>query len=109
IIQGPLIAGREAIMARKLEEYVAPKLAEELGRKPTIGLLLGSGHTGIEWHLKHPIIRNITIKNYELLNTKPYKQFNPEQIDSVLEISMKNNDLDFTIHKTGLFPRAPDA
>lgn len=106
LLQDAITTGRDSIMARKLEEYVAPKLAEELGRKPKIGMLMGGLHTGIEWQLKHPSIRNFTIKNYEKFNTTPYRPFIKEQVDTVLEIRKTDEGNITEILPTGLFPRA---
>lgn len=61
-LQGRIIAGRNAIWARKLEEYLSPKLKSRLGRKPKIGINIGFSHMGIERDLKHSAKRDFYLK-----------------------------------------------
>ncbi len=52
---------RDAVTARKAEEFVAPEMAERLGRKPNIALFFGSNHHGIRISLKHKKVRDAII------------------------------------------------
>lgn len=47
-IPDPIVAARNAIAARKIEEYIALKLKEELGRRPKIGIVYGAAHSGLK-------------------------------------------------------------
>jgi hypothetical protein len=49
----PAVTLRNAITARKTEEYVAPLLAAKAGRKPTIALVYAGAHAGIEGCIEH--------------------------------------------------------
>jgi hypothetical protein len=78
---------RNAITAKKLEEFVAPRLGKELGRKPRIGIVYGTGHAGLEGDLKHSWKRNFTITNYQYFDL--FRTFRPDA-NQVLEIDFSN-------------------
>lgn len=57
---------RDLITAEKCESFLAPKLQQELGRKPTIAMVWGSGHYGIRKLLLHPKERQKLLQKYDL-------------------------------------------
>jgi hypothetical protein len=59
---------RNAISARKIEEYVAPELQTKLGRKPNIVLVYGALHSGLKEDLQHKKLRNTYIDFYDAMN-----------------------------------------
>ncbi len=59
-------AGRNAVLAERLDSVVAPHLARQLGRKPVIGVVLGTAHKGFEVQLKDPQFRRQTLNAFSL-------------------------------------------
>lgn len=57
---------RNLLTAEKCESWLAPKLQQELGRKPTIAMVWGSGHYGIMGLLLHPEERQRLLQKYGL-------------------------------------------
>lgn len=53
---------RSAVAAEKLEQFVAPRLEEETGSRPTILLDYGAGHLDIAAYLQHPRIRKSVLR-----------------------------------------------
>ncbi len=53
----PLTGGRSALSAEKIDEFVAPKVAEDVGRRPDIYVEYGAGHLDIKPYLQHPTLR----------------------------------------------------
>ena len=49
-----VVDSRNAIIAAKLENYIAPLLQKELGRKPRIIIQIGVGHADLVNYLKNP-------------------------------------------------------
>ncbi len=76
VSQNNVVAGRNAVWARKLEEYIAPRLRKQKNRKPRIGLNIGLGHMGLEKDLKNPKVRDFTLKNWEYFNLRRYSGLN---------------------------------
>lgn len=60
-----VVAGRNAIIAQRLEAEIAPRLAQKLGRKPIITVALGMAHRGFEAQLKDANLRQKTINRFE--------------------------------------------
>lgn len=81
-------AFRNSVTAKKLEEFVAPKLQEELGRKPRIGMIYGAGHTGLEADIRYAWRRNFTLTNYRYFD--PLRKFRCN-IDTILEIDFSSD------------------
>ncbi len=84
----PGIELRNAIAARKIEEYIVPELWRDLGRKPLIAIVYGGGHVGIETDLKYKGMRDSVIKTYDALG---YVGIKTEDLNYVYEIDVKNN------------------
>ncbi len=49
----PMVELRNAISARKTEEFIAPQLEKKLGKKPLIAIIYACGHSGLKTDLKH--------------------------------------------------------
>lgn len=83
--QTPIVEGRNAFNARKIEEFVAPLVAERLGRKPYLGLIFGAGHLGLKPDLQSKIRRDFTIWNWRNLNFGKWAGFREEDLNLVEE------------------------
>src|SRR3989338_2189186 len=104
--QNSMGPGRNAVWARKLEEYIAPYLREKLGRKPRIGLNIGIGHMGIEKDLKYASRRNFTLRNWERFNFTRYQGMNRgENIGRIYEALPTENNWSIKKIETNLFDR----
>jgi hypothetical protein len=78
----PAIEGRNAVNARKIEEWVVPRLAEELGRKPNICLFYGNAHAGLEEDLKHKRLRDSILGLYAKFD---YPGLNKNELNIIKE------------------------
>jgi hypothetical protein len=79
---------RNAIAARKTEEFIAPRLKKQFKRKPVIALVYGGGHSGLESNLKHKRMRDMVIESYKATN---YLGIEKDKLNLILEIYVKNN------------------
>ena len=95
LIQGAIMELRNAICARKTEEFIAPREKEKLGRKPKIGIVYGAMHAGIKLDLKYKKMRDFTIWNHKKLNFKEYfglsKKGVNESLNKVEEANYEND------------------
>ncbi len=57
---------RDLLTAEKCESWLAPKLQQELGRKPTIAMVWGGGHYDIRDLLLHPAERQRLLQKHDL-------------------------------------------
>ena len=57
---------RNAITAEKTETFLAPKLRQELGRKPVIAMAWGVGHYGVKRLLENPLLRKRILEKNNL-------------------------------------------
>lgn len=94
----PMRELRNAITARKTEEFVAPNLKKEKGRKPLIALVYGAMHSGIETDLKHKSLRDAVIKSYKSID---YSGIKKERLNVIYEIDLKRDKV--TKHIVDLF------
>ncbi|MBU2589965.1 MAG: hypothetical protein KKB39_04345 [Nanoarchaeota archaeon] len=85
----PLFELRNAIAARKIEEFIAPRL-KIIIPKPTIGIVYGAGHSGIELDLKHKSLRDLVIESYKKIN---YLGIKKEKLNLILEFNPKSKML----------------
>jgi len=105
LLQTSMVEGRNAINARKIEEYVVPKVADMSGKqKPRIGLAFGAGHVGLKHDLISKQRRNFTLWNFRNLNFGRYSGFNSEELEKVYEAHCNGRRWQVTEHRTGLFP-----
>ena len=64
----PVIEARNAITARKVEEYVVPALKRKLGRNPNLAVVYGIEHMGLEGCLQHKWWRDAVIGLYKIID-----------------------------------------
>ena len=62
----PVVEMRNAITAKKPEDYLVPELSNKFNKKPNIALVYGAAHTGIEGCLKSKLYRDVLLKAYSL-------------------------------------------
>ncbi len=103
INQLPTVTGRDAINSKKIDEYLAPKLTEESGRKPKIGMVFGAGHLGLKYNLQHKLIRDITLFNWGKLNIGKFSGFEKSGLNRVLEAIPEEDEWKIREHKLDLF------
>lgn len=73
----PLLEGRNAVNAEKIERGVVPRLRQRSGKdKPLIGLVYGFMHTGLEQNLQSPKRRQKVIRKMRKLDEFDPSQFN---------------------------------
>lgn len=85
ILQSPVEA-RNALNARKIEEFVVPRIKEILDKKhPKIGIDFDAGHIGLEYHLKSKLRRDLTLWNWKNLNFSKYVGLDKKQLNKVYE------------------------
>ena len=96
-----VVTMRDAINAKKIEEFVAPKLKEELQRKPNIALVYGTAHAGLETCLEDKQLRDELLENFK--NDGGYQLTLPSQLDVVVEMTYNSKDWNFEIYEAGLF------
>lgn len=80
VLPTPAVGFRDAVTAKKTLKYLVPRY-RSAERKPKIGLLYGTFHSGIEQKLKHPEIADATINAYRALN-----YHDPDELNDVREI-----------------------
>ena len=104
VLQEPVVEGRNAINARKIEEFIAPMVAEASGKKkPKIGLVYGAGHLGLRYDIQSKRRRDFTIWNWRNLNIKKYAGFGREELGKVHEARHHGNLWQFKEYETRLF------
>ena len=90
-----------AINAKKIEEWVVPRVVESSRKKiPTIGLIYGGSHCGLEQNLKSSRRRERVI---ELM--KKFIGYNAELFNQVIEAThnVSRNQMELRKHTTNIF------
>lgn len=80
------VTGRNALIAERLESFVAPRVTHGNGKKPEISVVMGNGHKGIMAQLTNPTLRRKTLQTFrqELLELPDgSKQIGVYRYDSV--------------------------
>jgi len=103
LIQEPINEGRNALNARKIEEFVSPLMTERLGRKPYIGMIYGAAHMGLKSDLQSKRRRDFTIWNWRDFNFGKFAGFVKEDLNTVQEAFHDGRTWTFTDHKIDLF------
>lgn len=101
--QGLISEARNAVSARKIEEYIAPIMAERLGRKPYLGLIWGVGHMGLKPDLQSKKRRDFTLWNWEKFNFKPWAGLVREDLNVIDEGNYNGSEWELTKHAVELF------
>ena len=98
LLQNPLVEGRNAINAKKIEEFVAPILKDRLKRRPKIGMIYGAAHAGIKHDLQSRR-RNFTLWNWKKLNFSEFSGFDKKNLNKVFEVKYQDKllYLDYSI------------
>lgn len=99
--QDPIVEARNAIAAEKIEGFIVPKVAQETGRRPRIGIVYDVLHVGIEDDIKSEGRRRLTLRNHKYFNFSRYA--NLKQVDVVIEATIDSSEWRLTEHSTGLF------
>ena len=94
-----LVTLRDAVNAKKIEEFVVPELRKKLDRRPRIGMVYGAAHAGMETCLKEKNHRESILKEF-----KDYNLLLSSQLGVVVEMEYKN-EWDVIIHETRLFAK----
>lgn len=82
--QLPVTAGRNAINARKIEEYIVPDVSSLAHkRKPKIGIHFGAAHMGLEYDLCSKERRDLAIFYQKNVYGKDFAPYDPETLHSV--------------------------
>ena len=75
-------AARSAIIAEKMEEFIAPEIESQKGGKPVILFNYGAGHFEIELFLKYPKLRRMTLAIHKAGN---FPALEEKEVNQVLE------------------------
>lgn len=104
LLQDPIVEGRNAINALKIEEFVAPYLAEMIGKeRPRIGMVYGTGHIGLKRDLQSKRRRDFTLFNWGSLNFGRWAGFEKDSLNRVYEARAHGPGLwEIIEHKTDL-------
>ncbi len=101
LIPTPQFELRNAITARKVEEFIAPELRQKLGRKPNVLLVYGAGHSGLKEDIEHQRLRNFYIGLYSRLG---FPGIDSTYLDTVTNVSIgQNGDFSLEHRKSDLF------
>ncbi len=103
LLQDPLVEGRNAVNARKIEEFVAPLIAERPKRKPHLGLIFGAAHMGLKPDLQSKRRRDFTIRNWRDFNFGNYTGFIKEDLNLVQEANHNGNEWAIQTYTPNLF------
>jgi|SRR3989344_6806045 len=85
LAQRPGNEARNALNARKLEEFVVPLMTERVGRKPHLGLIFGAAHMGLKPDLQSKRRRDFTLWNWRNFNFGRWAGFMEEDLNLVQE------------------------
>ena len=96
--QSPTIECRNAIAARKIEEFIAPDLQKRLAKRPKIGITYGAMHIGLREDLLSKKRRNLTLLNWKYLNFRKYSPFDIHAMNMIYWY--EHNGLDWVGEKT---------
>ncbi|MFH1072138.1 MAG: hypothetical protein V1743_01785, partial [Nanoarchaeota archaeon] len=101
IVPTPQFELRNAISARKIEEFIAPELQESLGRTPSIVLFYGAGHSGLKEDLQSQGLRDSVLHSYGFLS---YPGIDTTYLDIITNLSLSPEGNYILQHrKVGLF------
>jgi len=101
LIPTPQFELRNAISARKIEEFIAPELQESLGRKPCMALFYGAGHSGLKEDLQSQGLRDSVLQAYGFLG---YPGIDTTYLDTITTLSITpEGNYSLQHRKAGLF------
>jgi len=99
-MQFPRLEGRNAINAKKIEEFVVDRVNERLAYKPTIGLVYGANHIGLKYDLLCKERRDKTI---ETQRKKEFRGLDQTELNKVYALNLENNTWYLKTFTTKLF------
>ncbi len=88
LVPSPRFELRNAITARKVEEFIVPELNKKIGRKPHIAIVYGAGHSGLKEDLQNPSLRNTYLSAYASMG---YPGIETIHLDTITNVTI--NDL----------------
>ena len=92
---------RNAISARKVEEFVVPELRKKLKKTPKVVLVYGGGHSGMKEDMQYPILRNMVLGFYRSFG---YPGIDTTYLDTATNLSITpKGDYRLSHRKCGLF------
>ncbi len=95
----PPVGFRDAVIAKKISEYLVPKHRQDKDNKVNVALIYGALHSGIETKIKNPWISDKTIHFYnDLLG-----YMSKEDLNQVREVIKDNGSLKVVYHDCKLF------
>lgn len=104
IIKTEAITMRNAVSAKKAEEFLAPMLAERLGRKPRIALVYGAYHVGMQDCIEDRDFRNDILAYFsDVLRQGRSTDAYENMLNNVYEFILLDYGFDMIKHETGLF------
>ena len=104
IVQTEILSMRNAVNARKIEEYLAPMLMEKAGKKPKIALAYGTYHAGLKDNITDKELRDSVITYFSSVLAEGKKNETFERmLNNVYEFIPLDYGLEAKVHKTGLF------
>lgn len=95
--------GRNAVCARKIEEYLVPMIAKNKRKRPRIGIHVGAGHAGLEYDLGSKGRRDSTLDKFRDPNSGRYAGFDLIGLDKVYEANFNGKKWEIKQYRTGLF------
>lgn len=98
-VDSHIVTMRDAINARKIEEYVAPLLRGRLGRKPRIALVYGAAHAGLEYCIRDKGHRDGIIDSFK----NDYGLVLSSQLGIVVGMDYGYGQWHFNVLESGLF------
>lgn len=94
-LQCPLIAARNAISAKKIEEYVVERVKDESNIiKPRIGIVYMSGHIGLKKCILSKKRREFTINHYKKWNFSPFSGLKKHTLNTIVRAEFNGSRWD---------------
>lgn len=106
MIKTEAITLRNAVSAKKTEEFLAPMLMERLGRKPKIALVYGAYHAGMQDCIEDRDFRNEVLEYFSDVLAEGRKSPTYEEtLNTIYEyiVVESRNGFDMVKYPTGLF------
>lgn len=103
--QTPIVEGRNAMNAKKIEEFVAEEIQKTKGKRPKIGIHFGAGHMGLREDLKSKRRRDFSIWNHEKFDVRRFASFKSDLLNKVYVARYKGNNWGIEEIVTDLFPK----
>jgi hypothetical protein len=106
LVKTEIVTLRNAVNARKIEEYLSPMLKQRLGRKPKIAMIYGQYHAGLRSMILDREERDEIIEYYSaVINEKDINPTFEKMLNNIYEFNSDETGNGFvgTEYNTGLF------